>query len=80
VSTRDALIKLIAEGQTCGGHYNCGTSSNLQPDELAEAAQELDRYVHELAEQQRAEAESGHGSWVDGLRHGADLIDPAVTE
>lgn len=75
MSTRDALIKLIAEGQTCGGHYNCGASYNLQPDELAEAAQELDRYVHELAEQQRAAyAGDRRRDWT--VAEVADLIDP----
>lgn len=41
VITRDELIKLIAGGATCGGHYNCGPMDG----DLREAADLLDAFL-----------------------------------
>lgn len=56
VITRDALIKLIAGGATCGGHYNCGP---MEVD-LREAADLLDAFLlaFDAATADRPEAES----------------------
>jgi hypothetical protein len=86
VSTREELIKLIAGGATCGSSYHCGPLA----EDLKDAAEELDAFVHGLAEQQRswwaareAEERQQHGS-VDpetrfageAVSEAADLIDP----
>jgi hypothetical protein len=90
VSARDELIKLIAGGSSCGGHYNCGPLA----EDLRDAAEELDAFVHELAEKQRAwqaayeTAElAKHGSLDhetilqgNAVRAAADLIDPKVKQ
>jgi hypothetical protein len=90
VSKRDELIKLIAGGSTCGGHYNCGPLA----EDLKDAAEELDAFVHGLAEKQRAwqaayeRAElAKHGSLDhetilqgNAVRAAADLIDPKVKQ
>jgi hypothetical protein len=90
MSTRDELIKLIAGGSTCGGHYNCGPLA----EDLKDAAEELDAFVHELAEKQRAWSEArkaaefikygsvDHETTLQGdaVRAAADLIDPKVKQ
>lgn len=40
MSDRDELVKAIAEGRGCGGHYNCFATS----EDTAEAGRDLDAY------------------------------------
>jgi hypothetical protein len=40
VSDRDELVKAIADGWSCAGHYNCGAMA----DDIAEAGRDLDAY------------------------------------
>ena len=41
MTTREELIKLIADGMTCAGHYDCGPSDR----DLVEAAELLDDFL-----------------------------------
>ncbi|WP_030267932.1 hypothetical protein [Streptomyces sp. NRRL B-24484] len=50
--TRDELIRLIAEGTGCGGHYSC--SRPPMPDELDDAAELLDDFLASLPRAEKA--------------------------
>lgn len=75
MSDRRELIRLIAAGNTCGGHYNCGPLK----EDIREASMLLDAHDHELAETLRGEADKLSDSF-DVIKRtyylAANLIDP----
>ena len=70
MSARSDLHEAVC-GDGCGMPSRCARTNRL-----------IDAYAHQLAEQLRATANGwsgdGYTAEADGLRQGADLIDPGV--